>query len=242
MSEDRRQVWQTLTGLILRLENDIERLGLGGENGRYPPATPSAAADLESLEKEIRKLGKAQFKANTLTESQQAQTKQLVAALEKSQAAEKEAQEAQLAQQAAAAKQEVLLAFLPALDSVEHALASGRRYLDLRDKAAEQPNQTPAQARLVSPADRAMLAGWLAGLQLTRERLLAVLEAGGVTPIPTVGHPFDPYLHRAVGVTTAVGSATPNTIVAEERAGYQSPAGVLRYADVIVYRPAGEGK
>jgi molecular chaperone GrpE len=242
MSEDRRQVWQTLTGLILRLEDDIERLGLGGENGRYPPALPDApAAELESLEREVRKLGKAQFKANTLAESQQAQTDQLVAALEKSQAAEKAAREAQLAQQAAAAKQEVLLAFLPALDSVEHALDSGQRYLALRDKAAERAAPTPAQARLVSPTDRAMLAGWLDGLQLTRERLLAVLEAGGVTPIPTVGHPFDPYLHRAVGVT-AVGSATPNTIVAEERAGYQSPAGVLRYADVIVYRPAGEGR
>ena len=237
MSEDRRQVWQTLTGLILRLEKDMERLGLDGENGRYPHATPAPAADLESLEKEVRKLGKAQFKANTLAESQQAHTEQLVAALAKSQAEEKAVREVQLAQQVATAKQEVLMAFLPALDSVEHALASGQRYLALRDKAAERPHQTPAQAQLVSPADRAMLAGWLDGLQLTRERLLAVLEAGGVTLIPTVGQPFDPYLHQAVGVT-AVGSVPPNTIVAEERAGYQSPAGVLRYADVIVYRPA----
>jgi molecular chaperone GrpE len=81
-----------------------------------------------------------------------------------------------------------------------------------------------------------MLAGWLDGLRLVRERLLAVLQAGGVTPIPAVGHPFDPYLHIAVG-TTSQGDGVPGTIVAEERRGYRSPEGVLRYADVIVYRP-----
>jgi molecular chaperone GrpE len=89
---------------------------------------------------------------------------------------------------------------------------------------------------LVSPADRDMLAGWLDGLRLVRERLLAILEAGDVTPIPTVGHPFDPYLHVAVG-TTHEGDHPPGTIVEEERRGYRTPNGVLRYADVIVYRP-----
>jgi molecular chaperone GrpE len=81
-----------------------------------------------------------------------------------------------------------------------------------------------------------MLAGWLDGLRLVRERLLAILEAGGVTPIPTVGQPFDPYLHVAVG-TSGAGDGPPGTIVSEERRGYRCPAGVLRYAEVIVYRP-----
>jgi molecular chaperone GrpE len=95
---------------------------------------------------------------------------------------------------------------------------------------------TPEQAILVSPADRAVLAGWLDGLRLVRERLLAILEAGNVMPIPTVGQLFDPYLHVAVGTTTE-GEAPPGTIVEEERRGYRTLDGVLRYAEVIVYRP-----
>jgi len=105
------------------------------------------------------------------------------------------------------------------------------------DLAADKADLTQEQAILVSPADRAVLEGWLDGLRLVRERLLAILEAGDVTPIPTVGHPFDPYLHVAVG-TTIEGDGPPGIIVQEERRGYQMPDGVLRYAEVIVYRPS----
>ena len=54
------------------------------------------------------------------------------------------------------------------------------------------------------------------------------------------GQPFDPYLHVAVGTTGQLPSgatATPNSIVAEERRGYRTQAGVIRFAEVIVYRP-----
>jgi molecular chaperone GrpE len=156
-------------------------------------------------------------------------------ALTEAQAARSQ-QDQLLEQMAAARARELLEAFLPALDGLESAMASGRRYLAVRDRAASAPNLTPAQAVLVSPADRAMLTGWLGGLRLVRERMLAILEAGGVTPIPTVGQPFDPYLHVAVG-TSGEGSSPPGVIVAEERRGYRCPAGVLRYAEVIVYRP-----
>lgn len=227
---DRRQVWQTLASLIARLEQNIERVG----NGRSAPTATDP--HLDGVEKELRKLGKAQFKANTLAESQANLAEQLLTSLQQTAAEEKDSREALIAQQVAAARHDLLLAFLPALDSVDQALASGKRYLARRDKAAERPNLTPAQAQLVSPADRAMLSGWLDGLHLTRERLLAVLGAGGVTPIPTVGHPFDPFLHRAVGVT-AVANTASGTIVAEERPGYQSETAVLRFADVVVYRP-----
>jgi molecular chaperone GrpE len=81
-----------------------------------------------------------------------------------------------------------------------------------------------------------MLSGWLDGLRLVRERMLAILKAGDVTSIPTVGQPFDPYLHIAVGTTTD-GEGLAGTVAAEERRGYQSPTGVLRYAEVIVYQP-----
>ena len=135
------------------------------------------------------------------------------------------------------ARQDLLVALLPVLDGLESAMASGQRYLQTRDLAAKKGDLSPDQAILVSPADRAMLAVWLDGLRLVHERLIEILRASGVTTIPAVGHPFDPHLHVAVGVTDkAPLGVVPGIIVAEERRGYQSPDRVLRFADVIVYR------
>jgi molecular chaperone GrpE len=232
---DRRQVWQTLSDLLARLEKDVSA---------SPSASAPADADVDGLGQEIRRLGKAQFKANMLAEKQANQWEQAIATAQEAQAQYAQLSETASAEQAAAARHELLEAIIPALDGLENAIASGQRYLEKRDKAARSlaeqvPPLSPAQGVLVSPMDRAMLAGWLDGLRLVRERLLAVLEAGGVTPIPAVGHPFDPYLHVAVG-TTSEGDGVPGIVVAEERRGYRSPAGVLRYADVIVYRPEEE--
>jgi len=217
---DRRNVWQTLSRLLTRLETDL---------------STRAPADTGELRQEVRKLGRMQFKANALAERQVDQWEQAVAAMQEAQAQQARLQETLCAEQVAAARNELLEAIIPALDGLENAIASGQRYLEKRDQAARSGRLSPAQAVLVSPMDRAMLTGWLDGLRLVRERLLAVLEAGGVTPIPTVGHPFDPYLHVAVG-TTSEGDGTPGMVVAEERRGYRSPDRILRYADVIVYR------
>lgn len=235
MSE-RRIVWQTLSELLARLENGVSALLEARATG--DGASPSS---VQALEQEVRKLGKAQFKANVLAEKQAEQWDRAVAAMEAANGPVADAQDAGMleeicAQREAAAQHELLQAIIPALDGLENAIASGQSYLERRDRAAGSPALSPAQAALVSPADRARLAGWLDGLRLVRERLLAVLEAGGVTLIPTVGHRFDPYLHVAVA-TTAEGDGQEGTVVAEERAGYRSLDGVLRYADVVVYRP-----
>ena len=223
---DRRQVWATLAALLQRLEADV------AQRERGEPGESS----LDGVKDEIRKLGKAQFKANTLAETQNERWQEAFAALQDTQAQNRDLLETLEQERQAAADRKLLEAIIPALDGLENAIASGRGYLRKRDQAATAVHQTPAQQGLVSPADRKMLAGWLDGLRLVRERLLAILEAGGVTPIPTVGLAFDPYLHRAVG-TTATGGDQPGEIVSEERPGYQSTDGVLRYADVIVYKP-----
>jgi len=226
MSE-RRQVWETLAAFLAQLEQEADAaLKQDAQLG-------AALADLQD---EVRRLGKAQFKASAMVEDQSARWDGMIA--EARAAREQQAQlAAQVAKERVAARErELLEAFLPALDGLENAIASGRRYLAIRDRAAGASNINPAQVVLVSPADRAMLAGWLDGLRLVRERMLAILAAGGVTPIPTVGQPFDPYLHVAVG-TTSAGQGVAGTIVAEERRGYRSAGGVLRYAEVIVYRP-----
>jgi molecular chaperone GrpE (heat shock protein) len=233
---DRRRVWATLADLLTRLEGDIiTRL----------PATDSVA-DLDALEKEVRKLGKAQFKANMLAEEHAARTEKALAELDA-----QRVQQAELVKQLAeekvrTASQAWLESLLPALDGLDNAIASGKRYLAARDKATASPNLTPEQALLVSPADRAKLSSWLDGLRLVRERLLAVLETGGVTPIPTVGHKFDPYQHVAVATTENAPTESNGSdrtllvsgmIVAEDRRGYRTADRVLRYADVVVYRP-----
>jgi molecular chaperone GrpE len=225
MSE-RRQVWQTLSDLLTRLEKAVSASQEGGELGD---------GDTGPLSQEVRKLGKAQFKANLLAEQQAGQWERAIAAVEEAQVQRAQLLAAACAERVAAARQELLEAIMPALDGLENAMASGQGYLEKRDKAAAFPGLSPVQQALVSPMDREKVAAWLDGLRLVRDRLLAVLELGQVTPIPTVGHPFDPYLHVAVG-TVSDGEGVPGTIVAEERRGYRSPAGVLRYAEVIVYR------
>jgi len=216
-------VWATLSDLLHQLEEKIT-------------STAESAGGANGLEKELRKLGKTQFRANALAEEQAKRLEKALAELEAKQEAQEALVEELVETRLQEAKQAWLTSLLPALDGLDHAIASGQQYLALRDRAAQASHLTERQAMLVSPADRAKLASWLEGLRLVRERLLAVLEAGGVTSIPTVGHPFDPYLHVAVETTTE-GATEPGTIVAEERRGYQTEKGVLRYADVVVYRP-----
>lgn len=235
---DRRRVWATLADLLTRLERDVDAR-LSGV-ARSPSTEPPA--DLDALEKEVRKLGKAQFKATMLAEEQAARTEKALAELDAQRAQQAELVEHLAEEKVRAARQEWLESLLPALDGLDNAMASGKRYLAMRDKATASPALTPEQASLLSPADRAKLGSWLDGLRLVRERLLAVLETGGVTPIPTVGHTFDPYQHVAVATTADSNGAseappTPGAIVAEDRRGYRTTDRVLRYADVIVFRP-----
>jgi len=232
---DRRQVWDTLARLLQRVETSAARQW----NSAAATSSP-AASDSPNLEQEIRKMGKTQHKANLLTEEQSAQVKQALALAQASQEQNTRLLETLAAEQAAAAQKDTIEAILPALDGLEHAIASGRRYLQIRDRAAHSANLTPQQAILISPADRVMLGGWLDGLSLVRERLLAILATGGVAPIPSIGQPFDPYLHVAVGTSAQLPpgiNAVANLIVAEERRGFRTPAGVIRFAEVIVYRP-----
>ncbi len=225
---NRRQVWETLARLLARLEE-------GPKSGESPQAM---SAEIEALAQQVRKLGKEQFKANTLSEKQILELQQALDELQTTKHQSDKTIEALLEERAALIQKQYLESLLPVLDSVENAIASGDKYLAIRDKAAQSDHLDERRGVLVSPADRVMLAGWLDGLRIVRERLLEILEAGEVTPIPAIGHPFDPHLHVVVERTSeAAEGIEPNTIVGEERRGYRNDAGVLRYADVIVYRP-----
>jgi molecular chaperone GrpE len=73
------------------------------------------------------------------------------------------------------------------------------------------------------------------GLQAIHRKLTGVLQAEGVTPFHSVGEPFNPDLHEAIG--SVVSSEYPPGVVAEEaRRGYRWGNEVLRPARVVVAR------
>ncbi len=204
---DKRQMWQTITELFQRVEQ-----GQGG--------LTTTTEQEQAVQQEIRKLGKAQMKANLLAEQQTEAWQALVDKLEAAQAQQAQAVADLVAEKTAANQHALLLSLMPVLDSVENALRSGMRFLH------EHPATAEGQA----------LRGWLAGLRLVHEHLLGVLAAQGVTPIPAVGEMFDPNRHTAVGMRPVQNGTRPNSIATEKRKGYQDETGILRYAEVVVYK------
>jgi molecular chaperone GrpE len=172
---------------------------------------------LADLEKRVSKLGREQYKANTLAE---AQAERLAATLEALQAA-LERQEAAREEAVRKARLDILEALLPVLDSLEAGLKSGGRHAYRLHRQGSPEGAT--------------LMAWLDGQRLLRDRLLALLEAEGIQPIPTAGQPFDPYRHVAAGMVKDE-SLPEGQIVAEELRGYATGDRVLRYAQVVVVR------
>jgi len=68
---------------------------------------------------------------------------------------------------------------------------------------------------------------WVEGAQLVERKFRAIMERQGLTPIESVGQPFDPALHEAIG-----GSGTH--VEQEFQRGYRLNGRTLRPAMVIV--------
>ena len=103
------------------------------------------------------------------------------------------------------------------MDSLEEALAAGRRQLAGWVETPDLPAPLPLTRRLgmafrllvgtwlpweatASPRERlrpGQLAGWLTGLDHLRERLLEHFAEEGIQPMTTLGEPFNPQLHLA---------------------------------------------
>ena len=73
----------------------------------------------------------------------------------------------------------------------------------------------------------------LEGLQAIHRRLLAVLEAQGVTPFSSVGEAFDPKLHEAIA-SVKTDAHRPGVVADEVQRGYRWGEAVLRPARVRV--------
>jgi len=194
----KRHVWETVSDFLSQQGN------LAGDG-------------LAALEKQLGKLGREQYKANTLAE---AQAERLTATLETLQDALSR-QESARDEAVRKARLDILEALLPVLDGLEAGLKSGGRHAYRLHRQG-----SPEAGTLIA---------WLDGQRLLRDRLMALLEAEGIQPIPAVGQPFDPYRHVAVG-TARDESLSEGQIVAVEQRGYAAGDQVLRYARVVVVR------
>ena len=84
--------------------------------------------------------------------------------------------------------------------------------------------------------------GWVEGLWLVERKMRSLLESEGVTPIGSVGRPFDPREHEAV-MHQETTEAPDGTVVAELQRGYRVRDRVLRPALVAVANnPGGQQK
>ncbi len=166
----------------------------------------------------------------------------------------------------AEARAGLALSFLPVLDGLEAALDSGHSLLARRrreDEAEPAPPDNPTSlagppsfmqrlrlafgeeplppppATAVAPAPDldAPLAAWLDGLELGRQRFLALLAEEDIRSIQPLGEPFDPRHHVAVEAVVR-GDVPASTVVGVLRRGYHLNGRVLRYAEVVVSRAA----
>jgi molecular chaperone GrpE len=74
---------------------------------------------------------------------------------------------------------------------------------------------------------------FIAGMRVVHGKLLKLLEVEGVRPFESVGQPFDPSIHEAVG-TAPPGEYPPGTVVQEIRRGYRWGDELLRIPRVVV--------
>ena len=106
----------------------------------------------------------------------------------------------------------ILRDILPTVDNLERAITQG----ELGGVEAEKA-----------------LASLLEGVQLTLKSLLSTLEKFEVTPIESVGEPFDPTNHEALTMEPS-DTLPANHVLNEFEKGYQYKDRLLRAAKVIV--------
>ncbi len=100
-----------------------------------------------------------------------------------------------------------LLPLLPVLDSLERALAAGSTDPDFYE-----------------------------GVAATHRLFVNALHEGGADPVDSVGRPFDPKVHEAVGVVPSK-SVEPGIVMREIQRGWRLGDELLRPAQVVVAAP-----
>lgn len=74
---------------------------------------------------------------------------------------------------------------------------------------------------------------WVGGVQSIHRKLLGLLESQGITPFPSLGEPFDPEHHEAIGVVES-DRYERGSVAEEVQRGYRWGDALLRPARVRV--------
>ncbi|MBQ8570429.1 MAG: nucleotide exchange factor GrpE [Kiritimatiellae bacterium] len=114
------------------------------------------------------------------------------------------------------ANADLLSAMLTALDHIDHALAS----LEKTTAGTEATESNP----------------YIEGFKLIQNELLRGLDKFGLSPIESIGKPFDVEVHEALSKMPS-DSVAPEHVLFEVRKGYMLNGKVLRAAQVIVSAP-----
>jgi molecular chaperone GrpE len=78
-------------------------------------------------------------------------------------------------------------------------------------------------------------ASWVEGMHSVQRQLMELLKSQGVTPFESLGQPFDPKLHEAIGDVES-DRYEPGTVAEELQRGYRWGDTLLRPARVRVAR------
>src|SRR5205814_6153751 len=104
-------------------------------------------------------------------------------------------------------REDLLRALPPVFDNLERAIQSAARSSDVKAMAD--------------------------GLSMIRRQFVEALGREGISPVPTVGQPFDPNLHEAIQ-QVETDEHPAGTIIAEVQPGYAQGERLIRAAMVVV--------
>lgn len=193
--------------------------------------------EVEDIKKNLTRMGREQFKSLTLLEGQQAAMESAIARL-KEDLAQKEQQIVSLRQTLGESEREqrikILQSLFPVLDGLEEGLEMFP-YLSVagKEKQSWLHRVFHRNAGREFGGSSQTLADWVEGIRLIHRRITNLLERESIRPTSSLGEPFDPHLHVAVGAEYRQDVAE-NTIVAEQLKGYQIGDRPLRLAEVVV--------
>lgn len=114
------------------------------------------------------------------------------------------------------ANEELIKAFIPVFDNLDLGLKA------IRDMEAKAEN-----------SDNKLITNLVKGVEMTLTHFQQTLERAGAQVIESVGKPFDPGLHEAMGQSTQ-NDVEDNHVSAEFQKGFSLHGRVIRSAKVIV--------
>lgn len=127
-------------------------------------------------------------------------------------------------------KRDLILGLLEVLDNLERVTDASKAAGKGTPAGNEDSGECDAAA---GPGeDRSRLSSLIAGVEMVKRQMEAVLQREGVLPVECLGRPFDPALHEAVEVVEGAGES--GTVVEVLLQGYTYEGDLLRAARVKV--------